>query len=164
MRHRFISLCVYNVICSELKIYLHNSPWVKKIIGNSKKGKKPRSSPPPHLTRAVNYAPVRSLSTLTRLRLSPARVTPLPQRAPGHEAARAPTDGHPQQQEAHPVPQSSKASVSEEIASGRASVSQRPRAQDDVEGALTRARGEPPGNGGAASLMPEQVLMREFMP
>ena len=38
------------------------------------------------------------------------------------------------------MPQSSKASVSEEIASGRASVSQRPRAQDDVEGALTRAR------------------------
>ena len=38
------------------------------------------------------------------------------------------------------MPQSSKASVSEEIASGRASVSQRPRAQDDVEGALMRAQ------------------------
>ena len=37
------------------------------------------------------------------------------------------------------MPQSSKASVSEEIASGRASVSQRLHAQDDVEGALTLA-------------------------
>jgi len=83
---------------------------------------------------------MRSLSILARLRLSPARATPLLRHAPGREAARTLEAGHPQQQEAHPMPQSSKASVSEEIASGRASVSQRPRAQDDVEGALTRAR------------------------